>query len=58
MLDEAERRNEIAETFNPDIISPIFAPNEQPELLKASGNENTIIDLGVMAERLRRAKEE
>lgn len=58
MLNEAERRNEIAETFNPDIISPIFAPNEQPELLKASGNENTVIDLGVMAERLRRAKEE
>lgn len=58
MLKEAERRNELPEVFNPDVVSPIFAVNEQTELPKASGNENTVIDLAVMAERLRRAKEE
>lgn len=58
MLKEAERRNELPEVFNPDVVSPIFAVNEQTELPKASGSENTVIDLAVMAERFRRAKEE
>ncbi len=58
MLNEAERRNELPEVFNPDVVSPIFAANEQSELPKASGSENTVIDLAVMAERFRRAKEE
>ncbi len=58
MLEEAELNMRKGFDINPKVISPIFTANEQTELPKASGGENTVIDLAVMAERFRRAKEE
>lgn len=57
MLNEAAKKNGMPEILSPDIISPIFT-DDIAELPKASGGENTVIDLAVMAERFRRAKEE
>ena len=57
IINEAARNSETPEFLNPNIVSPIFN-NETSELPKASGGDNTVIDLAVMTERLRRAKEE
>lgn len=56
IIDEAEKNGSIPENINPDIISPVFVSDET-ELPKAAGG-GMVIDLAVMAERFRRAKEE
>lgn len=57
MLNEAAKKNGMPEILSPDIISPIFT-DDIAELPKVSGGEASVIDLAVMVERMKRAKEE